>query len=133
MGWWVWMMNWEGSGRRQAWWTIKCGTSDARLEAEFYVWQSLIHSKCANHLTRSQIPLTVRVICDTGVWILSLWWEARYADCVDTGEHTRSKEIFWRNVPRQIWVDKLWYLKQDVCGVVNHLLHSLGLLISYDS
>jgi len=24
-------------------------------------------------------------------------------------------------------------MKQDVCGVVNHLLHSLGLLISYDT
>lgn len=38
------MMNREGSGMRQAWWTIKCGTKDARLGAEFYVWHSVIHN-----------------------------------------------------------------------------------------
>jgi hypothetical protein len=64
-GGWVWMMNWEGSGRRKAWWTIKCGTTDDRLGAEFYVWPSLIHNRIANHLTRSHIPLMLRVIHDT--------------------------------------------------------------------
>ena len=144
MGMWVWRMNWKESGRRQTWWTIKCGTTNASLGARFYTWPSLTHNRSANHLTRGSVSRflwewgwTVTGhkfwTCDDGPDTQTVFIQANRHMSKKFLKNYTITDMGWQTVmfeTRGLWSCEIWETMNDGD---NRQLHSLDLLVCYGS